>query len=148
MRNLTIKAKILCLATLLLSAGAANAQSNWSIGHGYASGGVVGAQYQWLQDDIKWTAALGLFGAAVGVQRSIDDARQHSIGLAAGIQELTAEDGFFVATYQYYPSGFANSGWRLGFSAGMRREDRSSFFASVGETETKPVIAFELGYQF
>ena len=148
MNNLMLSAKGLLLSTLLLSAFAAKAESNWSIGHGYGSGGVVGVQYQWLQDDIKWTAALGVVGVAIGVQHSLGDSRKHSIGLAAGVEDFTAEDGFLVATYQYYPSGFTKAGWRLGLSAGARREDEASFFANYGERQTKGVIAFELGYQF
>ncbi|GAB2909001.1 hypothetical protein [Rheinheimera gaetbuli] len=148
MSNLMLSAKGLLLSTLLLSAFAAKAESNWSIGHGYGSGGLIGAQYQWLQDDIKWTAALGVVGVAIGVQHSLDDGRKHSVGLATGIEDLTAEDGFLVATYQYYPSGFANSGVRLGFSIGALREDKGAFYSSNGKTQTKGVIAFELGYQF
>jgi hypothetical protein len=148
MSNLIIKTKMTMLCVMLLSTFAANAESHWSIGHGYSSGGVIGAQYQWLQDDIKWTAALGVVGVAIGVQHSLDDGRKHSVGLATGIEELTAEDGFLVATYQYYPSGFANSGVRLGFSIGALREDKGGFFSSSGKTQTKGIIAFELGYQF
>lgn len=148
MKYLMVSVKGLLLTTLLLSVSAAQAESNWSIGHGYGSGGVVGAQYQWLQDDIKWTAALGVVGVAIGVQHSLGESRKHSIGLATGVEDFTAEDGFLVATYQYYPSGFANSGWRLGLSAGVRREDEASFFADLGERQTKGVIAFEMGYQF
>lgn len=144
MSKLINKSKDLLLATLLLSAFAANAESNWSIGHGYTSGGVIGAQYQWLQDDIKLTAAAGILGLAVGVQRSIDDARQHAIGLATGVEAITANKGFLLATYQYYPAGFANSGMRWGFSAGIRRDDGISW----GKEQTKAAVSFEIGYQF
>ena len=141
------KTKILLIAGLL-PAFAANAESQWSVGHGYGSGGLVGAQYQWLQDDVKWTAALGVVGVSVGVQHSLDDGRKHSVGVATGVEDLTAEDGFLVATYQYYPSGFANSGVRLGFSIGALREDKGAFYSGSGKTQTKGIIAFELGYQF
>lgn len=147
MKKVLSKTKLLLIAGLL-PAFSASAESHWSVGHGYGSGGLIGVQYQWLQDDIKWTAALGVVGVAIGVQHSLDDARKHSVGLATGIEDLTAEDGFLVATYQYYPSGFANSGVRLGFSIGALREDGGAFYASRDKTQTKGIIAFELGYQF
>ena len=136
--------KMVLLATCLVTTFAATAESSWSIGHGYTSGGVVGAQYQWLQDDIKFTAAAGALGVAVGVQRSIDDARQHSVGLATGVEAITANKGFLLATYQYYPAGFANSGMRWGLSAGVRRDDGISW----GKEQTKAAVSFEIGYQF
>ncbi|MBU1310496.1 MAG: hypothetical protein KKE30_13320 [Gammaproteobacteria bacterium] len=148
MKYLLNRAGSILLLTVSLSTFAASDESNWSVGHGYGSGGVIGVQYQWLQDDIKWTAALGLVGVAIGVQHSLGESRKHSIGLATGVEDFTAEDGFLVATYQYYPSGFAKAGWRLGLSAGVRREDEASFFADLGERQTKGVIAFEMGYQF
>ena len=143
MSNLSGKIKMLLVAGLL-PAFAVNAESQWSVGHGYTSGGVVGAQYQWLQDDIKYTAAAGALGLAVGVQRSIDDTRKHSIGVATGVEAITANKGFLLATYQYYPAGFANSGVRVGLSAGARRDDGSGW----GKEKTKAAVSFEIGYQF
>lgn len=148
MIKLKSNAWFMLLATALISGTAVAEESNWSLGHGYASGGALGVQYQWLQEQYKLTAAVGLVGAAVGVQRSLGDAGMHSIGLATGVEAITAESGFLIATYQYYPSGFANSGFRLGFSAGARREDEGRFYGGQGKKETKAVVMFELGYQF
>ncbi|MBZ9611578.1 hypothetical protein [Rheinheimera maricola] len=136
--------KMLLLAAGMLVTFTATAESSWSVGHGYTSGGVVGAQYQWRQDDIKFTAAAGALGLAVGVQRSIDDARKHSIGLATGVEAITANKGFLLGTYQYYPAGFANSGMRWGLSAGVRRDDGTGW----GEEKTKAAVSLEIGYQF
>ena len=148
MKYLLNRAGSILLLTVSVSTFAASDESNWSVGHGYGSGGVIGVQYQWLQDDIKWTAALGVVGVAIGVQHSLGESRKHSIGLATGVEDFTAEDGFLVATYQYYPSGFANSGVRLGLSTGALREDKGGFYGSTGKTKTTGVIALELGYQF
>lgn len=140
-----MKKKIILLKTVgLLAAFATQAEGNWSVGHGYSSGGVIGAQYQWQQDDIQFTAAAGALGLAIGVQHSLDDARQHSLGLATGGEVITANKGFLVATYQYYPAGIAKPGMRWGFSAGVRRDDGAGW----GKTENKAAVSLEIGYQF
>lgn len=145
MNKLSTKTKMILLAVAIQPVFEANSESNWSIGHGYTSGGLIGAQYQWLQDDIKFTAAAGALGLAVGVQHSTDDARLHSIGLATGVEAITANKGFLLATYQYYPSGFANSGLRWGLSAGVRRSDG---VLGWDEEENEAAIGLEIGYQF
>ena len=124
------------------------AKTLWSVGHGYLSGGVIGAQYQNINDQQKFTLAVGLVGASAAWQVSLDKAQKHSVGLAAGMEVLTAESGFIVATYQYHPQGFHNSGMRYGFSAGIRREDEGRWWANNVQKDDQAAFALEIGYQF
>ena len=124
------------------------AETVWSVGHGYLSGGVLGVQYQTINDDQKWTLALGLLGASAGWQVSLDPEQKHSVGFAAGLEEFTAESGFLVASYQFHPQGFRNSGMRWGFSAGLRREDEGGWWSEQGKPKNEAAAALEIGYQF
>ena len=126
----------------------AQAETLWSVGHGYLSGGVLGVQYQTIHDDQKWTLALGLVGVAAGWQVGLDPEQKHSVGFAFGREEFTAESGFLVASYQFHPQGFSKSGMRIGFSAGVRREDEGGWWADLGKNENEAAVALEIGYQF
>lgn len=132
----------------IATAPAVQAQTVWSVGHGYWSGGVLGVQYQTIQDDQKWTLAVGLVGASAGWQVSLDPEQKHSVGFAVGLESLTAEAGFLVAGYQFHPEGFSKTGMRLGFSAGLRREDEGGWWADQGKKSNEAAVALELGYQF
>lgn len=132
----------------IVAAPAVQAETVWSVGHGYLSGGVLGVQYQTINDDQKWTLAVGLIGVSAGWQVSLDPEQKHSVGLAAGLEEFTAESGFLVASYQFHPQGFRNSGMRWGFSAGLRREDEGGWWADQGKKNNEAAVALEIGYQF
>lgn len=124
------------------------AETLWSVGHGYLSGGVLGVQYQNMNDDQKFSLAVGLVGTSAAWQVSLDAAQKHSVGMAAGFEALTAEDGFIVAIYQYHPQGFSNSGMRYGFSVGTRRQDEGHWWANDVKKHYSAAFALEIGYQF
>jgi hypothetical protein len=144
-----IFSRICSLLLLGIAASPAlQAETVWSVGHGYLSGGVLGVQYQTIHDDQKWTLAAGLVGASAGWQVSLDPEQKHSVGFAAGLELFTAEFGFLVASYQFHPEGFSKSGMRFGFSAGLRREDESGWWADQGRKTNEAAVALEIGYQF
>ena len=67
-----------------------HAETLWSVGHGYLSGGVLGVQYQNIYDDHKFSLAVGLVGTSAAWQVSLDAAQKHSVGMAAGFEARTA----------------------------------------------------------
>ncbi|MFC1519184.1 MULTISPECIES: hypothetical protein [unclassified Shewanella] len=122
--------------------------SSFTVGAGYQYGGVLGARYHFQHDSHVFSAALGLVGGALGYQYFVDESQSHSFGLSLGSEALTSEDGFAVINYEYYPSGFAQSGWQFGVSAGLRREDEGGSFGDHGDTKTDPAAMISVGYKF
>ncbi len=122
--------------------------SSISVGAGYQYGGVLGVRYNIVNDKHLYFGSLGLVGGALGYEYFLDQNNKHAIGLSVGSEVLTSEDGFAMIVYEFYPSGFDASGWQLGISSGLRREDESSFFARRGDTETKFALMFSAGYKF
>lgn len=148
----------------LLSSAPGKADSLLAYGTGYPFGGVAGAQYQLVQPQHKWTAALALSGIALGWQYSLDAEQHHALGLSVGAEVVSAEDGFVTLDYLYYPSGFRNSGWFYGASAGAGRyrpgsnafwrdtspncADKRWHLPCAGAKQQRLVMFFTLGYQF
>ena len=84
----------------------------------------------------------------MGYQRLLDESKQHSLGVAAGSEVLTTEKGFALMTYNYYSAGADNSGWVVGLSAGVRREDKGGSYADLSSTDTFFAGGINIGYQF
>ena len=143
-----MKFKSIILICTLSVPGLAHSNTQISAGTGYQHGSLLGAQIAFQSDANRYYVAAGLVGVAVGYERVIDSSEQHSLGFAVGKEELTSEDGFAVATYNYYFNGIAQPGWKLGFSLGARREDTASFFGDSGDSTTKTAISLDLAYKF
>lgn len=137
----------LLICTLSLS-GLTHAQTQVSVGTGYQHGSVLGAQIAFQNDANRYYIAAGAVGFAAGYEHAIGSPKQHTLGFALGKEEITSEDGFAVATYNYYFNGMANPGWKLGISLGSRREDTASFFGDSGDSTTKTAISIDVAYNF
>lgn len=124
------------------------AKGQLSLGLGYQHASVFGVQYGYIDGNNKYFGAVGLTGAALGYQRAIDFDSKHTIGIVVGKESLASEDGFALLTYNYHFTAQEMSGWQLGVSAGVRREDEASFFGSSGEASSKAAFSIDLSYKF
>lgn len=140
--------KFLLAAMLLTLPQISQAETQLSVGTGYQHGSVLGVQYGLISGANKYYAGFGLVGFAVGYERAIDDRMKHTWGVSAGSEQLTSEDGFVVLNYNYHFDGMPKSGWKIGVSAGIRREDSSSFFGDFGDTKTQNAFSLDLAYKF
>jgi len=124
--------------TLLLGMG--SAQAEWAAGVGYPYGGAIGAQYSMKQGKDILFGSVGLVGVAIGYQRLLDPAQQHSLGVVAGTETFTSDHGFIAAQYNYYLSGANQPGWVIGLTAGQRQED--------GKVGNHSLLGVHAGYRF
>ncbi len=143
-----IMKKIFLLALLLTSSFSSFAETKHALGAGYQYGGALGYKFSAVNDANIFFISAGLIGGATGYQRIIDEAEKHTIGMTLGSEALTSEKGFALMTYNYFPSGASNSGWTLGISAGVRREDKGGSYAALSETDTFFAGGIHFGYQF
>ena len=100
------------------------AETKHNLGAGYQYGGALGYKLSNVTEKSIYFISAGVIGGSVGYQRLLDESKQHSLGVAVGSEVLTSEKGFDLMTYNYYSSGADNSGWVVGLSAGVRREDK------------------------
>ncbi|MBY6108029.1 hypothetical protein KUW19_16330 [Ferrimonas balearica] len=135
---------------LALMACPVMAQSQWSVGTGYQYGGVLGVRYNVPVGEYKQLsiAVSPILGVAMGYQQSLDDMAVHALGFSTGFEEFTADDGFVVLTYNYYPDRFRNTGWSLGVDAGIRTIGSKDFLGYKTDRSLYPALFINLGYQF
>jgi hypothetical protein len=124
------------------------AETQLSVGTGYQHGSALGIQYGFINGANKYYAALGLVGFAVGYERAIDNSMKHTLGFSIGSEQITSENGFVVLTYNYHFDGMPHSGWKVGVSAGVRREDSTSVFGDVSYIMTQNAVSFDVAYKF
>ena len=143
-----MKATLILVAIILITPCTSFAKTQLSVGLGYQHASVLGIQYGVIEGVNKYYGAVGLSGVAVGYQRAIDVQKKHTIGVVIGKESLSSEDGFALFTYNYHFTAQDISGWQLGVSAGVRREDEGSFFSNVGKTSTKGAVFIDVSYKF
>jgi hypothetical protein len=143
-----MKVKYLLCASLFLLPFSSQSETQWSLGTGYQYGSLIGFQYSYIYGSNKFYASAGLVGAALGYDTALDSQMKHTLGFAAGSEQLTSEDGFAVLVYNYHFDGMHKAGWKLGVSAGLRRQDSASFFGSAGDSVSQTALSIELGYKF
>jgi len=142
--------RIYILLFISLHSTSSLAENYFSVGTGYQYGGLLGLKYiHPLSEKNKVHIALSPgFGAAVGYQRYWDSNRRHAWGVAAGFEAVLSDDGFLVATYNYYSKGFWEPGWTLGIDAGVRDAGEDCYFKSCSTRTIYPALFINLGYQF
>ena len=124
------------------------AETKHSVGAGYQYGGALGYKLSNVTEKSIYFISAGVIGGSVGYQRLLDESKQHSLGVAIGSEVLTSEKGFALMTYNYYSAGANNSGWVVGLSAGVRREDKGGSYADLSSTDTFFAGGINIGYQF
>ncbi|MEI5637781.1 MULTISPECIES: hypothetical protein [unclassified Pseudoalteromonas] len=138
--------KLLAIVMTLLAANTSYADI--SVGSGYQYGGMVGVKYAHVSENHVTFASLGVVGGAVGYQYALSTDKKHLVGVTAGSEVLTSEDGFAALTYNYYTQGVDSPSWTWGASAGVRREDDAGLFGRRDEIKTKALFGIHFGYQF
>lgn len=121
--------------------------TSFSVGLGYQYAGLIGVQYNHVNNNSIYQASLGLVGFAAGYKHLVDAKQQHALGISVGAEQLSSEDGFIVLTYEYFPNTFYNEGWRVSIEAGARRYDQG-FFSNSGVKTTTGVVSASIGYKF
>jgi len=140
--------KLIVLLSLVCTSASAD-EFQTAVGMGHQYGGLIGAQVSYKSDESKYFASLGLVGAAVGFQHSIEPDSHYSYGMVLGSEALRSEDGFIFVNGNYHFNGFNQPGWVFGFGVGATREDSGGFFSNTqGSTETKTAVSLNIGYEF
>ncbi len=140
------------LGAALLVAAQAHADSDTehslSVGAGYQYGGLLGAKLGLQSDNHVLYGSLGLIGAAAGYQYLVDENKHHAFGVSVGSEVVSSEDGFLLATYDFYLNGYQKPGFHIGINAGTRREDSASFWANNEDSQFSTVVSLSVGYKF
>ncbi|MCG7563162.1 hypothetical protein [Pseudoalteromonas sp. McH1-42] len=148
--------KIIHLTLGLLAVNFINvAHAKLSVGAGYPYGGLTGIQYtNAVNDDHLLSISAGLIGAAISYEYILDKDNKHTLGIIAGSEALTSENGFVALNYHYYSQGALQEGWTFGASVGVRRTDEREYRTDIldifgtEKVESKALIGLHLGYRF
>ena len=141
-----MKLGIIALSLVSLFGTAGEYDNSVGVGHQY--GGVLGAQFSYKTESIKYYGSLGLIGFAAGFQKVFDENSKHAYGFVVGREEMRSEDGFIFATYDYHFNGFANKGLVIGTGFGVTRQDSGGFFSDRGKIDTTAAVTVNIGYKF
>ncbi|MGJ8679169.1 hypothetical protein [Paraglaciecola sp.] len=138
--------------TFFISLNTLGSEFEFSLGGGFQYSGLVGTQFSLKNNDSKYYISVGLPGYGVGMQTTVSDNQQHTMGLSVGnIKSIFDHDSYYgFLTYNYHPSGFNNHGWVFGTGIGVYDEKEFTRLFSHERENPKPkaMITLDIGYKF
>lgn len=130
-----------------------SADFEFSLGAGLQYSGAIGSQFALKTEESKYFVSVGLPGYSLGMQTTISDNQNHSVGFSYGRVDTifsSKESRYGFITYNYHFSSFQDTGWLVGTGIGFYDEasHKILFTNERKDPSAKAMYTLDIGYKF